>query len=289
MPLEPCEKRAARVSSTALVRYRGNDYSTPTSYGFQEVLVKGFVEEVVILCRGTEIARHARSYGQGVFVYDPLHYLALIETKPNALDQAAALQGWDLPEGFQHLAPSSRSPHGQSRQARVHPGAALDGGGARRRSSPSAVNDAIRLGAIGFDAVKQIVLARIEKRPRASRSGGLSLSAADERQDNVGRRLRRALVRERRMSAAKKDDKPAAAQTMPSGTTSGTPQLLLAHHLKQLKLPTILREYDKVAREAAREGIDHTALSACDWSNWNSSIGSGGLSNGAFARRAFQR
>ncbi|NEU15157.1 hypothetical protein G3T14_24355, partial [Methylobacterium sp. BTF04] len=28
---------------------------------------------------------------------------ALIETKPNALDQAAALQGWDLPEAFQHL------------------------------------------------------------------------------------------------------------------------------------------------------------------------------------------
>ncbi len=54
---------------------RGNDKSTPTSYGFQEVLVKGFVEEVaIILCRGAEIARHARSYGQGDFLYDPLHY-----------------------------------------------------------------------------------------------------------------------------------------------------------------------------------------------------------------------
>jgi DNA replication protein DnaC len=61
------------------------------------------------------------------------------------------------------------------------------------------------------------------------------------------------------MSAANEVDKPAAAQTMPSGTTSGTPQVLLGHHLKQLKLPTILREYDKVAREAAREGIDHAA------------------------------
>jgi hypothetical protein len=60
VPLEPCEKRAARVSSTALVRYRANEYSTPTAYGFQE---------------------------------DPLHYLVLIEMKPNALDQAAALQG----------------------------------------------------------------------------------------------------------------------------------------------------------------------------------------------------
>ncbi|MGB8365646.1 MAG: IS21-like element helper ATPase IstB [Rhizomicrobium sp.] len=61
------------------------------------------------------------------------------------------------------------------------------------------------------------------------------------------------------MSAARKADKPVAADTMPSGTTSGTPQILLAHHLKQLRLPTILREYDKVAREAAREGLDHTA------------------------------
>ena len=65
--------------------------------------MKGFVEEVVILCGGIEIARHERSYGTGVFVSDPLHYLALIEIKPNALDQAAALQGWDLPEAFQHL------------------------------------------------------------------------------------------------------------------------------------------------------------------------------------------
>ena len=35
------------------------------------------------------------------------------------------------------------------------------------------------------------------------------------------------------------------------------PQVLLAHHLKQLKLPTFLREYEKVAAEAAREGLDH--------------------------------
>ncbi|MGC1860511.1 MAG: IS21-like element helper ATPase IstB [Methylocystis sp.] len=35
------------------------------------------------------------------------------------------------------------------------------------------------------------------------------------------------------------------------------PKLLLAHHLRQLKLPTILREYEKVAVEAAREGQDH--------------------------------
>ena len=36
-----------------------------------------------------------------------------------------------------------------------------------------------------------------------------------------------------------------------------TPQVLLAHHLKVLKLPTILREYDKIARQCAAEGVDY--------------------------------
>ena len=35
------------------------------------------------------------------------------------------------------------------------------------------------------------------------------------------------------------------------------PKLLLAHHLKALKLPTFLREYDKLARQCAAEGLDH--------------------------------
>lgn len=43
-------------------------------------------------------------------------------------------------------------------------------------------------------------------------------------------------------------------QSPPSGHD---PRVLLAHHLKALKLPTILREYDKIARACASEGSDH--------------------------------
>jgi len=58
--------------------------------------VRGYVHEVVIAC-GTEIiARHPRSYEREDFVFDPLHYLALIEQKIHALDQAAPLAGWLL-------------------------------------------------------------------------------------------------------------------------------------------------------------------------------------------------
>ena len=37
-----------------------------------------------------------------------------------------------------------------------------------------------------------------------------------------------------------------------------TPQVLLDHHLKKLKLPTFLNEYDKIARQCAVENVDHT-------------------------------
>ena len=40
------------------------------------------------------------------------------------------------------------------------------------------------------------------------------------------------------------------------------PKLLLAHHLKTLKLPTVLREYDKVAQQCAAEGLDHVQFLA---------------------------
>jgi DNA replication protein DnaC len=45
--------------------------------------------------------------------------------------------------------------------------------------------------------------------------------------------------------------------TLDSSQTPAPPKVLLAHHLRQLKLPTVLREYEKVAAEAAREGQDH--------------------------------
>ncbi len=57
-PYEACEKVSARVSSLALVRYRGNDYSVPTRHGHLRELVRGYDHEVTIACAGEVIARH---------------------------------------------------------------------------------------------------------------------------------------------------------------------------------------------------------------------------------------
>jgi transposase len=69
-PYVACEKRTGRVSSQLLVRYRGTDYSVPTAYGHRDVVIRGYVHEVVISCGAEVIARHPRSYERDDFVFN---------------------------------------------------------------------------------------------------------------------------------------------------------------------------------------------------------------------------
>ena len=164
VPYDPCDRRPGRVSSLSLVRYRSNDYSVPVAYGHREVLIRGYVDRVTICCGAEEIARHRRSYEREDLIFDPLHYLPLIEQKIGALDQAAPLQGWDLPETFATLRRLLEARMGKAgkreyvqvlRLMETFPLAEVE----------AAIHDALKLGAIGFDAVKHLVLCRIERRP----------------------------------------------------------------------------------------------------------------------------
>jgi len=100
---EACDVQGARVSSQCLVRYKCNDYSVPSNYGYKDVLVKGFANEVVIAYGTKVIARHIRSYGREEAIFNPVHYLRLLERKTRAFDQAAPLKGWNLSACFERL------------------------------------------------------------------------------------------------------------------------------------------------------------------------------------------
>jgi hypothetical protein len=67
------------VTAQSLVRYKTNDYSVPVAYGHQDVWVRGSVDAVVIGCRGEIIARHPRCWEREDVIFDPVHYLPLIE------------------------------------------------------------------------------------------------------------------------------------------------------------------------------------------------------------------
>jgi hypothetical protein len=169
MPLPPapfaaCDQATGRVSSQALVRYRTNDYSVPVAYGHRDVWIRGYVDQVVIGCGGEVIARHPRSYDREDMVFDPVHYLPLLEKKIGALDQAAPLVGWELPAEFQTLR--------RLMEARLLKAGRREYVQVLRLLETFelgdlhvAVRTALRMRVVSFDAIKHLLLCQIERRP----------------------------------------------------------------------------------------------------------------------------
>lgn len=140
------------------------NYSVPTRYGHHEVLAKGYVDRVEIVCRGETIAMHARSYDTADFIYNPLHYLALLEHKSKALDQAAPLDDWQLAECIHRLRRLMELRMGNAgRREFIQVLRLMEN--FHQHQVEQAVAHALQLGAISFDAVKMLLLARLEHRP----------------------------------------------------------------------------------------------------------------------------
>jgi hypothetical protein len=128
------------------------------------VLVKAFVWELVIVCGTEVIARHVRSYGREEMIFNPLHYLALLEQKSNALDQAAPLQGWHLPEEFHELRRQMEARLGKrGRREYVQVLRLMETFSVAEVGA--AARQALQLRAIGFDALKHLLLCALEQRP----------------------------------------------------------------------------------------------------------------------------
>jgi hypothetical protein len=97
-------------------------------------------------------------------IFEPRHYLALLEQKPRALDQAAPLAAWELPPCFaqlRRLLEARLAKHGKREYVQVL--RLLET--FRLAEVTGAITDALRLGTISLDAVKHLVLCRIERRP----------------------------------------------------------------------------------------------------------------------------
>ena len=163
-PFEACDFRSGQVTSTSMVRYRTNDYSVPVAYGHRDVWIKGFVTRVVIGCGAEVIAEHPRSYETEDMVFDPIHYLPLIERKIMSFDQAAPLQGWELPDAFatlQRLLEARQGKAGKREYVQVlrlleH---------FEMQMLHSAIKEALHIQAASFDAIKHLVLCHVERRP----------------------------------------------------------------------------------------------------------------------------
>jgi hypothetical protein len=162
-PFAACRQVSTTVNSLALVRFDGNDYSVPVAYAHGAVVAKGDWQEVRIYVQRQEVARHERIWAKEQVRFEPVHYLALLERKPGALDHARPLVGWTLPECFGVLRrrlENERDGEGTREYIRVlrllekHPLAAVR----------AAVEQGLAVGAITRDAIAQFLFPREDGR-----------------------------------------------------------------------------------------------------------------------------
>jgi transposase len=159
MPAQEFEARRivpARANTLSLVRFDNNDYSVPTEFAHQALTLIASVDHVKIACGPRLAAIHKRIWEKEQVCFDPVHYLALLERKPGAIDYARPLEDWPLPETLQLL---RRRLEGQ-----------FDHKGTREfvkvlrllerhgmTDLVSAVEKALEIGALSFDGVRVIL------------------------------------------------------------------------------------------------------------------------------------
>jgi hypothetical protein len=103
LPAQPFEARRVepcQANSLSLVRFDRNDYSVPTQHAHHAIVAVGGIERVRLVVQDQVVAEHLRDWDKENVHYDPIHYLALLERKPGALDFGKPFDDWNLPEGF---------------------------------------------------------------------------------------------------------------------------------------------------------------------------------------------
>jgi transposase len=88
------------AGSESLVRYDTNDYSVPVSSAHHQTTIKASVRFIEVYRLDKLIAKHRRSWDRECQIFDPMHYVELLERKPGSLDHARPLEDWQLPVCF---------------------------------------------------------------------------------------------------------------------------------------------------------------------------------------------
>ncbi len=209
----------------------------------------GGIEQIEI-SSGTElVATHPRDWGAEHTAYDPRHYLALLERKPGAFDFARPLEQWELPLCFRLLRRRLEADLGSKGTREFIKVLRL-----MERASLGELTGAVEVGA--HDRRHQRRRGRADPLPPRGAAGRAvqprRAPAPEVRPDRPARpHPLRGAHRDRSMTM-----KPLETKSL----------VLLRHHLKALRLPTIGAEAEKVAAQAAADNQDHLSylLQLCE-------------------------
>jgi transposase len=100
-----CETRPVKANAYSQVVFETNRYSVPHTYAGKQLVLRAFPFKIEVLSLDTMIATHGRCFGREQDIFDPLHYLALLEQRPGAFEHATPLRQWrkKWPAAFEQL------------------------------------------------------------------------------------------------------------------------------------------------------------------------------------------
>jgi transposase len=162
LPFEGFVERDVRVSTTCLVAFDRNHYSVNSAKAKRTAQVRAYADRVVIVSDGEVIGEHRRQFGREKTVYDPWHYLPILERKPGALRNGAPFKDWDLPAPIQTIWRVLKERPGGDREFVALLNAIKTHG---REAVERAAREAIALGAISFDVVFNLLCRQTEAPP----------------------------------------------------------------------------------------------------------------------------
>lgn len=96
-PFDGYKDSDVRVSSQLLINFDRNRYSVNAMAVGKIVSLRAYADRIIIVRNNTVVGVHRRHLGRDKVIYDPWHYLAVLERKPGALRNGAPFKRWDLP------------------------------------------------------------------------------------------------------------------------------------------------------------------------------------------------
>jgi transposase len=160
-PFDGFVEREVRVSPTSLVAFDRNHYSVDSATARRTAQVRAYADRIVIVSGGAVVGEHRRQFGREKTIYDPWHYLPVLERKPGALRNGAPFQEWDLPAPISRMRRILQERPGGDREF-VQVLSAMQTHGAAPVAR--AAQEALSLGAVSFDVLFNL-LSRQQEAP----------------------------------------------------------------------------------------------------------------------------
>ena len=89
-----CETRPVKANSYSQVVFETNRYSVPHTFAGKQLVLRAFPFKIEVLSLESVIATHRRDFGREQDIFDPLHYLSLLEQRPGAFEHTIPVRQW---------------------------------------------------------------------------------------------------------------------------------------------------------------------------------------------------